>query len=227
MDAQQQHIGLSIEDFAARYYAGAWVISPETGKLCQVVDFSRETNNIVLSNEQQENHRCKFKLFTWDNVKIPSLGYRHVDDDGSMILFFSLKTGRITQKGMSGRTMNVTWIPEVTRIIERMYGMGLAQYEYISNKYRRVGIDWPAMKAIHNPRFLSLSDAVRTLRDNKQSMGFALHSDVAVTLGENCNYVLHYCGLAFATSDDGSTWTALRPALKEAVNNLIGDLKYA
>lgn len=192
-----------------RYYRGSYVINPETNEVAQCV--GADGGSLVLSMGGKR-FSVRKERFEWHHVRCPELGYR-THPSGHFVFFAARSAGRTTTKGFNQQNLRLS-IPPACVDTHAALGLGI-----VANTRLQVSED--IAKAVFNPQFVPLGEALTKLAKNPKASGYALSPSWAVCTGtvEGAEYMLYLKGSLVATSQDGMEWDWLDDAARDLFNS--------
>lgn len=181
------------DDFS-RYYAGAFVRDPVSGKFGQLM-FNRHSGGFDLIGEDEIAFPIDYTLLEWPHVRCPQLGYFHLDDG---YRFYHASKGQHdgTPKGLNPAVVAIVMPPETRAAFSRTR---------LKVPMLRPALTIEMATAIVAAQFCTLAYGVDRLLNAPQSVGFALSRDAGLTLGLTKNELIIglYRGRKACTSSDG------------------------
>lgn len=196
------------EDFAS-YYQGAWFLHPEDkvfGYIQKVGDensrYTCTCYDLVGGKLSSIDYRTlSFEAFNSN----PPLGYRHLED-GKWLFYICKRAMRRRAKGLRADSVVIRPVLEIETIY-RMAGQGMS--------YRRQqAFTGGMLQEIFTPTYKSIEEAVATLINKEDAVGFALSPDIAITLltyKTSRPFVMLFKGQQAAYSTDGVLWKPSHP----------------
>lgn len=177
-----------------RYYSHAWIVHPVSSQIVQVLGHSEDGRKVLLSDKSS----VSLKDLDWKHCKSPRLGYRHLEN-GAALYYITRRPSRLTEKGVTPSAIVID-VPPVINTLSSILGQN-------SKILQQARLDVVAQQ-LFNPNFVPLKTAVELLQQDKNSIGFALSHNWAVTLGTHKAdpFYLHFMDMRVATSQDGAKW---------------------
>lgn len=204
-----------------QYYQEAYIKCPD-GVVGQVVGPADNDHSVVVARLGRKGQKTyALKEIDWPNVGEPRLGYRNIIAGGKGLYYIVRKIGRITAKGFSHRTIAVQNVPG---LINTLTALGLNVDAYMQGQT----VDNAVAQAVYEPTFVSLGEAIDTISNKADAVGFAIDYDFAVIQGcyKHNTFTLMWKQLPVASSENGRAWRAYSPEYKDIINRNIGQLRY-
>jgi hypothetical protein len=190
-----------VNDFVA-YYNRSWWICPLTGEIVRIagIDPDNAQSVMVVSVDRPTiARRIALRDIDWKHVSTPPLGYRSAKD-GHWLYYLTRKSGRRAAKGVTPEAIIIN-TPSI--MMELMDATG--QKKTVANG---LGNDKGLLKSLFTPEFVSLSEALDSLKHESKALGFALDYYWAISLGlwKEKPFLLHFKNVPVGHSVDGETW---------------------
>ena len=179
-------------DFSS-YYAGSWIVHPETKAIVSVVRVGSD-GVVTLADKSTVN----LKDIDWEHVVTPQLGYRHVDN-GRMVYYLYRSAARRVAKGLTPEALMIRACAVAGAAARQLSGKGMpVAYQ----------LDGKLAKEIHANKFMKLPYAIKALKSAGAAVGFALSPSFAVGLGLHADkaFIISYKTIPVAFSSDGDSW---------------------
>lgn len=207
-----------------RYYRGAFVRSPSSNRVMQVIDISEVDGTILLQSlTSGDQEQLAPAAFGWEHVRIPKLGFRC--HDGMFLYYVSKRIGNLTQKGVTYRTLSIEYSTPLYSLLKEA-NTALAA-EYTTPAITGAG-STQLTEQIFNPTFQPLSKIVENIQSSNALAG-AINSSFAVLAGKkkaNAFSLYFKNWNLVAVSEDGDRWKLSHADFKPVIERSLGELLY-